>query len=105
VGECGHRGGYFELVGFDKQVQAEIFKFISIMLCPPVIGQCLVELVVNPPKEGDESWELYTNEYNGVRDGLKARATALYDAFKEMEGVEIGEPQVSIWPSQFEGYC
>ncbi|RMZ88833.1 hypothetical protein DV736_g3945, partial [Chaetothyriales sp. CBS 134916] len=29
VGECGHRGGYFELVGLD--------------------GQCLVELMVNPP--------------------------------------------------------
>ena len=95
VGECGHRGGYFELVGFDKKVQAEIFKFISIMLCPPVIGQCLVEMVVNPPKEGDESWPLYDEEYNTVKNGLKKRATALYEAFKEMEGVEIGEPQVS----------
>ncbi len=28
VGECGHRAGYFELVGFDPEVQAEIFKFI-----------------------------------------------------------------------------
>ena len=95
VGECGHRGGYFELVGFDKEVQAEIFKFISIMLCPPVVGQCLVEMVVNPPKEGDPSWELYDQEYNGIKKGLKERATALYEAFKEMEGVEVGEPQVS----------
>ena len=42
VGECGHRGGYFELVGFDEEVKAQIYKFVSIMLCPPVIGQCLV---------------------------------------------------------------
>ena len=28
VGECGHRSGYFELVGFDPEVQAQIFKFI-----------------------------------------------------------------------------
>jgi alanine transaminase len=28
VGECGHRAGYFELVGFDPAVQAQIFKFI-----------------------------------------------------------------------------
>jgi alanine transaminase len=28
VGECGHRAGYFELVGFDPEVQAQIFKFI-----------------------------------------------------------------------------
>lgn len=94
VGECGHRGGYFELIGFDKEVQAQIFKFISIMLCPPVIGQCLVELMVHPPVEGDPSFELYENEYNAIKDGLKTRATALYEAFEKMEGVEIGEPQV-----------
>ena len=94
VGECGHRGGYFELVGFDPDVQAQIYKFISIMLCPPVIGQCLVEMMVRPPVEGEPSWELYNNEFNSIRDGLRHRATALYEAFKKMEGVEIGEPQV-----------
>lgn len=98
VGECGHRGGYFELVGFDAEVQAQIYKFISIMLCPPVIGQCLVELMVHPPVEGEPSFELYNKEYNAIRDGLKERATALYKAFKEMEGVEIGEPQVNFNP-------
>lgn len=94
VGECGHRGGFFELVGFDKEVQAQIFKFISIMLCPPVIGQCLVELMVNPPKSGEPSYELYDKEYNGIKEGLRERATALYKAFKDMEGVECAEPQV-----------
>lgn len=94
VGECGHRGGYFELIGFDQEVVAQIFKFISIVLCPPVIGQCLVELMVNPPKQGDPSYELYNQEYNGIKEGLRERATALYKAFKDMEGVEVGEPQV-----------
>lgn len=100
VGECGHRGGYFELVGFDKEVQEQIYKFISIMLCPPVIGQCCVELMVNPPEEGDPSYELYKKEYDGISNGLRKRAYALYDAFKQMEGVEISEPQVrSCCPS------
>ncbi|KIW73489.1 hypothetical protein PV04_01603 [Phialophora macrospora] len=97
VGECGHRAGYFELVGFDPEVQAHIYKFISIMLCPPVIGQCLLEMVVNPPKPGDPSYELYEQEYNGVKNRLKERATALYEAFKQMEGVEVGEPQGSMY--------
>jgi len=97
VGECGHRGGYFELVGFDSDVQAQIYKFISIMLCPPVIGQCLVEMMVRPPVEGDPSWEVYNKEYNGIKDGLKQRAEALYEAFQKMEGVEIGEPQGSMY--------
>ncbi|KAK1251902.1 hypothetical protein MKX07_007381 [Trichoderma sp. CBMAI-0711] len=97
VGECGHRGGYFELVGFDAEVEAAIYKFVSIMLCAPVIGQCLVELMVNPPQPGDPSFELYDKEYNGIANGLRERANALHKAFEQMEGVECGEPQGSMY--------
>jgi alanine transaminase len=95
IGECGHRGGYFELVGFEKDVAAQIYKFISIMLCPPVVGQCMVECMVNPPKEGEPSYELYKQEYDGIYEGLKKRAFALFDAFKEMDGVHCQDPQVN----------
>lgn len=94
VGECGHRGGYFEFVGFDPEVAAQIYKLVSITLCSPVIGQCLVELMVNPPKEGDPSYPLYKQEYDDISHGLHKRALALFDAFKQMEGVECQEPQV-----------
>ncbi|KAL8668730.1 MAG: hypothetical protein Q9168_006657 [Polycauliona sp. 1 TL-2023] len=94
VGECGHRGGYFELVGFDSQVAEQIYKFVSIMLCPPVTGQCLLEMAVNPPKEGEESYALYREEYDGIAQGLKDRAMALYEQFGKMEGVECQSPMV-----------
>ncbi|KAH8176811.1 aminotransferase class I and II domain-containing protein [Sarocladium implicatum] len=97
VGECGHRGGYFELCGFDPEVEAQIYKFVSIMLCAPVIGQCLVELMVNPPREGEPSYELYRKEYDGIFNGLQQRAVALHKAFSEMEGVECDEPQGSMY--------
>ena len=95
VGECGHRGGYFELVGFDPEVTAEIIKLVSIGLCAPVIGQCLTELMVDPPKEGDPSYPLYKQEYDGIFQGLQKRATALYEAFEQMEGVKCQPPQVN----------
>lgn len=98
VGECGHRGGYFELVGFDDEVQAQIYKFVSIMLCAPVVGQCLVEMQVNPPREGDPSYPLYKQEWDGIAQGLQKRATALFEAFKDMEGVVCQEPQVRSLP-------
>jgi alanine transaminase len=94
VGECGHRGGYFELCGFDPEVVEQIYKFVSITLCSPVVAQCLVEMMVNPPKEGEPSYELYKQEYDGIFTGLQKRATALYEAFKQMEGVECQEPRV-----------
>lgn len=95
VGECGHRGGYYELVGFDEKVVAELYKFVSIQLCPPVIGQCIVECMVHPPVEGEESYELYKKEYDGIYNGLHERANALYEAFKQMEGVHCQSPAVS----------
>lgn len=104
VGECGHRGGYFELCGFDPEVQEQIYKFVSISLCAPVVGQCLVEMMVNPPKEGEPSYPLYREEWDGIFEGLQKRAMALYEAFKEMEGVECAEPQVfppSLLPPLF----
>ena len=97
VGECGHRGGYFELVGFDPEVVAQIYKFVSISLCPPVIGQCLVELMVNPPAPNSPSYDLYKSEYDSIFAGLKKRAYALYEAFKSMEGVTCDEPQGSMY--------
>jgi alanine transaminase len=97
VGECGHRAGYFELVGFDKAVQEQIYKFVSIMLCSPLVGQCLIEMMVNPPKEGDESYELYKKEYDAIFQSLRDRATVLHGAFKEMEGVECQDPQGAMY--------
>ncbi|KAI9834087.1 MAG: hypothetical protein M1819_003372 [Sarea resinae] len=97
VGECGHRGGYFELTGFDPEVVDQIYKFVSISLCPPVVGQCLVDLMVDPPKEGDPSYELYRQEYDGIFHGLQKRANALYEAFQKMEGVECQPPQGAMY--------
>lgn len=97
VGECGHRGGYMELIGFDEEVVAQIYKFVSITLCPPVVGQAFVEMMVNPPKEGEPSYPLYRQEYDGIFAGLKKRAMALYEAFKAMEGVKCNSPTGSMY--------
>merc|ERR1712098_1015252 len=46
---------------------------------------------------GSPSYELYKQEYDGIFSGLQKRATALYEAFKEMEGVECDDPQGSMY--------
>ncbi|KAI5780299.1 alanine aminotransferase [Peziza echinospora] len=97
VGECGHRGGYFELTNFSAEVHAQIYKLASISLCPPVIGQALVDLMVSPPRPGEPSYEQYETEYNTIFETLKSRALALYDAFQKMEGVSCQEPQGSMY--------
>ncbi len=93
VGECGHRGGYFELVGFDPEVQEQIYKFVSISLCSPVIGQCLVELMVNPPKPGQPSYELYQQEWM-VSFQVFKREPPRYMRPLRNGSVECDDPQV-----------
>jgi len=39
MGECGLRGGYYEVVNMDKDVKAMLLKSISAKLCPTVLGQ------------------------------------------------------------------
>ena len=97
VGECGHRGGYFELVGFDIAVAEQIYKVASLPLCAPVIGQCMVELMVNPPKEGDPSYLLYKQEVDSVFFMLRSRASSIYEAILGMRGVSCANPRGSLY--------
>ncbi|KAI5246016.1 PLP-dependent transferase [Aureobasidium subglaciale] len=103
IGECGHRGVHIiqPLIDFHanllNQVTEQIYKYVSIQLCPPVIGQCLVSLMVEPPVEGDPSYDIYHKEERGIFDGLQKRATALYEAFREMEGVSCQSPTGSMY--------
>lgn len=96
-GECGQRGGYMELVGFPQEVRDIIFKLASINLCPVVSGQALVELMINPPKKGDPSYELYQKETSAIHKDLMARATLLYQSFCKMEDVKCQKPQGAMY--------
>lgn len=49
-GECGRRGGYLELVGFEEGVLGQLGKLASISLCSNVPGQLTMAMVMNPPK-------------------------------------------------------
>jgi alanine transaminase len=93
LGEGGHRGGYFELVGFNTDAVAKIHQFASITVCPSVIGQCLVELMVNPPTVGSPSYALYKKEYNSIFENLTCRATAFAEALRQMKGVQCQDPK------------
>ncbi|KAF2307037.1 hypothetical protein GH714_024367 [Hevea brasiliensis] len=56
-GECGQRGGYFEMTNIPAQTVDEIYKVASISLSPNVPAQIFMGLMVNPPKPGDISYE------------------------------------------------
>ncbi|KAJ2957503.1 hypothetical protein NQZ79_g6798 [Umbelopsis isabellina] len=97
IGECGRRGGYMELVGIDEKVIDQIYKLVSANLCPNVQGQILVDLMTNPPKAGDESYEQYSKEVSEIYDSLKRRAKMLAECFRNMEGVTCNEADGAMY--------
>jgi len=97
LGECGMRGGYFELHGFDPEVQAQLLKLVSIGLCSNVMGQIAVGLMVRPPQPGEASHALYASEREAIMSSLKRRATKLVAALNALEGVSCNPAQGSMY--------
>ncbi|KAG0231842.1 hypothetical protein BGW42_008591 [Actinomortierella wolfii] len=97
VGECGQRGGYFELEGIDKEVVEQIYKISSISLCPNVLGQVMVDLMVNPPKKGDPSYALYKSEYDGIYNSLLERSRILEKTFNSLEGTTCNPAEGAMY--------
>lgn len=87
IGECGRRGGYYDCVNLDTQVLDQIYKMASVSLCPNLHGQILVDLMCNPPREGDPSYESYTKEIKAIYESLRRRSKKLEATFNRMEGV------------------
>ena len=56
MGECGVRGGYAEVINMDLTVFVMLLPLISAKLCPTVVGQACMDVVVNPSLEGDPSF-------------------------------------------------
>lgn len=96
-GECGQRGGYMELIGFHHDVKQVILKLASISLCPVVTGQALVDLMVEPPQKGDESYEIDQNERRSIHTELHKRAMNLWETFNKLDGIECQKPQGAMY--------
>lgn len=97
VGECGRRGGYMELMGFEDSVKDELYKLASVSLCANIEGQLMVALMSNPPMEGDESYTLYASEKNAILSSLKRRASKLVHAYNSLEGVTCNPTEGALY--------
>ncbi|WVZ65049.1 hypothetical protein U9M48_014471 [Paspalum notatum var. saurae] len=86
-GECGRRGGYMEMTGFPADVKDQIYKVASLTICPNIAGQILISLAMDPPKLGDESFELFEDEKEKIHSSFLKRAKTLEKAFSSLEGV------------------
>jgi alanine transaminase len=87
MGECGMRGGYLELCNIHAETKEEVYKSLSVNLCSNLPGQVITEIMVNPPKPGEPSYESYRAEYDTIFDSLTRRAKVLVEGLNSLEGV------------------
>jgi alanine-synthesizing transaminase len=97
LGECGHRGGYLEIRNVSDEVISQFVKLQSISLCANVSGQIATYLMVSPPQQGDESYDLYRKERDGVLSSLKVRANILGNGINSIEGMSVDIPQGAMY--------
>jgi alanine transaminase len=87
TGECGRRGGYFELANISDEVKALMYKMVSVGLCPAVAGQIGVSCMVRPPKEGEDSYKLWKEETDKIHSALRERTHIMADRLDKLPGV------------------
>ncbi|KAG6547472.1 hypothetical protein Mapa_010920 [Marchantia paleacea] len=96
-GECGKRGGYMEITGLGAEVRDQLYKVASVNLCSNITGQILMSLVMNPPKPGDESYDNFMKERDGILSSLARRAQLLTDAMNKLEGVTCNKAEGAMY--------
>lgn len=84
-----------EVTGFSTEVREQIYKVASVNLCSNISGQILASLVMNPPKVGDESYDSYSAERDGILSSLARRAKVGCVKFKQYIELFLCEKNVS----------
>ncbi|MFH4974645.1 hypothetical protein AB6A40_001354 [Gnathostoma spinigerum] len=97
MGECGMRGGYVELVNVRDDVFAMYKKMVSAKLCSTILGQTVMDCVVNPPKPGDPSYDQWLKEKTATLKSLKERAVLVKEAFGSIENITCNPVQGAMY--------
>jgi len=97
MGECGVRGGYAEIVNMDPDVMAMLQKSISAKLCPPILGQACMDLVMNPPQPGEPSYDTWSAEVESTLASYSKRATLVANTLNSIDGITCNRVQGAMY--------
>ncbi|XP_041424171.1 alanine aminotransferase 2-like isoform X3 [Xenopus laevis] len=97
MGECGFRGGYMEVINMDPAVKQQLTKLVSVRLCPPVPGQALLDVIVNPPKPGEPSYKQFISEKQAVLSNLAEKARLTEEILNQSPGIRCNPVQGAMY--------
>lgn len=55
-----------EVINLHPEIKGQLVKLLSVRLCPPVSGQAAMDIVVNPPVPGEESYAQFIKVSNNM---------------------------------------
>lgn len=97
IGECGFRGGYLEIRNSSKTIKEQLLKVRSIGLCSNTPGQMMTYLMVSPPEQGSDSYNLYNTERNGILESLKRKSQLIADSLDKIDGITCPRPRGAMY--------
>lgn len=97
IGECGRRGGYMEMVGVCPGVQSHVLKLASSQLCSNLNGQLMVDLMLNEPHAGEESYEKFKGEKDSIYNALLRKSKMVHRKLNSIPGVSCQEVEGAMY--------
>jgi len=95
-GECGRRGGYWHCYNLNDEVLTQILDCYS-LTCANSDGMIAMDVLVNHPKPGDESYELFNKEYNEIFLSLQRKAKMISEELNSWEGMSCVTPTGAMY--------
>lgn len=86
-----------EIINLDPDVKFQLTKMVSVRLCPPVAGQALLDLVMNPPQPDEPSYPLYKKERTAVLEALADKAKMTEETFNKVPGMSCNTVQGAMY--------
>ena len=97
IGECGRRGGYMELHNISPTVHSELYKRACTGLCSGVTGQIMTNLMIDPSREGDASYDQFQREEADILSSLIRRSAALVKGLNAIKGIECQQAEGAMY--------
>merc|ERR1719397_1654605 len=81
----------------DPAVFAMLQKSISAKLCPTVVGQACMDVVVNPPVSGDPSFQSFSAQVENTLASYAERAKLVADTLNTIPGFSCNTVQGAMY--------
>ncbi|XP_051500356.1 alanine aminotransferase 2-like [Myxocyprinus asiaticus] len=97
MGECGLRAGYMELVNVDEAILLYTEVLLTGDISAPVTGQIAVDVMADPPRPGDPSYSLYTQEVTSRLNTLQCNMSRAVKFINDLPGFSCLSVQSGIF--------